>query len=180
MTSHSKKEDHLQGCYDQGFYDLLVVAKNPFCVNQNIFDSACVGGDGVPATPEKEIMANQAPLESPSLDNAPSTADVCEAGQFMNGQFNMVQYGEKSTGTKVGAARKRKRQPADVPSEEGGEFKSHLFSMLQTSSAVLTAHVESQNVNSRLDREQRKEQMESLVGVLNKLADSLGKIAERL
>ncbi|MCO5593321.1 hypothetical protein L7F22_047331 [Adiantum nelumboides] len=179
MTSDTKKEDHLQGCYDQGFYDLLVVAKNSFCANQTIFDSACVG-DGVPATPEKEIMVNQAPLESPSLDNAPSTADVCEAGQFINGQFNVVQYGEKSTGTKVGAGRKRKRQPADVPNEETGDFKSQLFSMLQTSSAVLTAHVESQNVNSRLDREQRKEQMESLVGVLHKLADALGKIADRL
>eukprot|EP00250_Pteridium_aquilinum_P016200 c22999_g1_i1 orf=574-1113(-) len=179
MTSLTKKEDHLQGCFDQGFFDLLV-AKNPYCANQTIFDGACVGGDGVPATPEKEIMVNQTPLESPSLDNAPSAADVCEAGQFINGQFQVVQYAEKPTGTKAGTGRKRKRQAVDASNEEMGDFKTHIFSMLQTSSAVLTAHVDSQNVNSRLDREQRKEQMDSLVGVLHKLADALGKIAERL
>lgn len=106
--------------------------------------------------------------------------DVCEAGQFINGQFNVVQFGEKPAGTKVGAGKKRKRQSVDAANEETVDFKSHIFSMLQTSSAVLTAHVESQNVNSRLDREQRKEHMEGLVGVLHKLADALGKVAERL
>ncbi|KAH7286672.1 hypothetical protein KP509_32G017400 [Ceratopteris richardii] len=179
MSSDNKKADQLQGCYDQAFYDLLVSAKDSFCANQAVFESTCVGDDEVPATPEKEIMMNQAPLESPSLDSVP-TADVCEVGQSINGQFSMAQYGDKSAGPRIGAGRKRKKQSIDASNGDMHEFKSHLSSLLQTSSAVLTAHVESQNVNSRLDREQRKEQMESLVGVLNKLADALGKIADRL
>lgn len=179
MTSHAKKENHLQGCFDQGFFDPLVT-KNPYCAGQVIFDSGCIGGDGVPATPEKEIMGNQTPLESPPLDNAPPATGMCDAGRFNNGQFSMIQYEGKPPATNATARRKRKRQPADPSNEETDDFKSQLYSMLETSSQVLTAHVESQNVNSQLDRNQRKEHMESLVGVLGKLADALGKIAEKL
>lgn len=179
MTSHIKKENPLQGCFDQGYFDPLVT-KNTYCADQVLFDSSCVGGDGVPTTPEKETMGLQVPLESPPLVSAPPATGTSNAPRFNNPQYNVMQCDGKAVATSASANKKRKRQSADSPTEETDNFKSQLCSMLETSSRVLTAHVESQNANSQLDRNQRKEHMESLVGVLGKLADAVGKIAERL
>lgn len=40
--------------------------------------------------------------------------------------------------------------------------------------------MEAQNLNFQLDREQRKDQANSLVLVLGRLADALGRIADKL
>lgn len=51
---------------------------------------------------------------------------------------------------------------------------------IQAHHTNIQAQIEAHNLNSQLDRTQRKEQGESLVGVLGKLAEALGKIAEKL
>ena len=45
---------------------------------------------------------------------------------------------------------------------------------------MLAAQLEAQNQNCELDREQRKDQANSLVLVLGRLADALGRIADKL
>ena len=45
---------------------------------------------------------------------------------------------------------------------------------------MLTAQLEAQNINFQLDREQRKDHADGLVTVLNKLANALGKLADKL
>jgi hypothetical protein len=45
---------------------------------------------------------------------------------------------------------------------------------------MVAAQLEAQNINLQLDRDQRKEQTDSLLVVLNKLADSVSKIADKL
>jgi hypothetical protein len=45
---------------------------------------------------------------------------------------------------------------------------------------MVAAQLEAQNVNSRLNREQRKDQVSSLLGVLGKVADALYRIADEL
>ncbi|KAI5070751.1 hypothetical protein GOP47_0015094 [Adiantum capillus-veneris] len=177
MTSHIKKESRLQGYIDQGYFD-PVVSKNPYCAGQIIFDSGYTGGD-VPTTPEKETFGLPTPPESPPFINAYPATGVCNTTRHTNPQFNMVQCDGKLAVTSS-ANKKRKRQPAESIAEETDDFKSQLYSMLETSSRLLTAHVESQNANSQLDRNQRKEHMDSLVNVLGKLADAVGKLAERL
>ena len=105
---------------------------------------------------------------------------MCDSARFNNGQLNVIQHEGKVGASNANTRRKRKRPVGDSSNEETDEFKSQLYSMLESNSQVLTAHLESQNVNSELDRNQRKEQMESLIGVLGKLTDALTKIADRL
>ena len=105
---------------------------------------------------------------------------MCDSARFNNGELNAMQHEGKVVASNANARRKRKRPVGDSTNEETDEFKSQLYSMLESNSQVLTAHLESQNVNSELDRNQRKDQMESLIGVLGKLADALTKIADRL
>ncbi|PKU74481.1 hypothetical protein MA16_Dca003684 [Dendrobium catenatum] len=52
--------------------------------------------------------------------------------------------------------------------------------MLDRNNRMLATQLESQNINTQLDREQRKDQVNGLLGVLNKLADALGRIADKL
>ena len=55
-----------------------------------------------------------------------------------------------------------------------------MVDVLEKNAKMLSAQLESQNVNFQLDREQRKDDVSSLIGVLNKLADALGRIADKL
>ncbi|GLT48069.1 hypothetical protein SLA2020_217110 [Shorea laevis] len=73
--------------------------------------------------------------------------------------------------------RKRKRCGAD---EEMSSLRHQLINVLERNGKTLTAQLESQNTNFQLDREQRKRHTDSLVDVLNKLADALGRIADKL
>ncbi|XP_008791026.1 trihelix transcription factor ASR3 [Phoenix dactylifera] len=90
------------------------------------------------------------------------------------------------------------KQPADnleneSPSQEGQKrrrtsqdragdinLQSQLIEVLERNSRMLTAQLEAQNVNCQLDRDQRKDQTNSLLSVLGKLADALGRIADKL
>lgn len=56
----------------------------------------------------------------------------------------------------------------------------HLIDVLERNGKMLTAQLEAQNTNFQLDREQRRNNADGLVAVLNKLADALGKIADKL
>lgn len=90
------------------------------------------------------------------------------------------------------------KQPADnldngSPSQEGQKrrrtsqdgggdinLQGQLIEVLERNSRMLTAQLEAQNINCQLDRDQRKDQTNSLLGVLGKLADALGRIADKL
>ncbi|XP_019708292.2 trihelix transcription factor ASR3 [Elaeis guineensis] len=90
------------------------------------------------------------------------------------------------------------KQPADniengSPSQEGQKrrrtsqdgagdinLQSQLIEVLERNSRMLTAQLEAQNINCQLDRDQRKDQTNSLLSVLGKLADALGRIADKL
>ena len=76
------------------------------------------------------------------------------------------------------SARKKRKHAAE--DELHDEIKTQLYSLLENNSRVLESHIESQNLNSQLDRNQRKEHAENLVSVLSKLADAMEKIADRL
>lgn len=59
-------------------------------------------------------------------------------------------------------------------------MQNQLVDVLERNGKMLTAQLEAQNANFQLDREQRKDDVSSLIGVLNKLADALGRIADKL
>jgi len=59
-------------------------------------------------------------------------------------------------------------------------LQGQLVEILDRSSQMVAAQLEAQNINSRLDREQRKDQVGSLLSVLGKVADALYRIADKL
>ena len=59
-------------------------------------------------------------------------------------------------------------------------MQPQLIEILEKNGKMLTTQLEAQNINFKLDREQRKDQGDSLIVVLNKLADALGRIADKL
>ncbi|KAJ6428458.1 hypothetical protein OIU84_023813 [Salix udensis] len=77
--------------------------------------------------------------------------------------------------------RKRKRFAIDGDGdEETFSLQNHLIDVLGRNGKMLTAQLEAQNINFQLDREQRKDHADGLVAVLNKLANALGKLADKL
>lgn len=82
-------------------------------------------------------------------------------------------------GARPEEGRKRKRFAADGD-EETNTLQSQLMEILERNGRMLSAQLEAQNTNFQLDREQRKDHMDSLVAVLDKVAGALGRIADKL
>ncbi|RCV06569.1 hypothetical protein SETIT_1G173200v2 [Setaria italica] len=75
----------------------------------------------------------------------------------------------------------QKRPRTDEEAGEGAtDLQSKLIQILDRNSRMVAAQLEVQNQNCELDREQRKDQANSLVLVLGRLADALGRIADKL
>uniref|UniRef100_A0A0D9ZK63 Myb-like domain-containing protein n=1 Tax=Oryza glumipatula TaxID=40148 RepID=A0A0D9ZK63_9ORYZ len=73
-----------------------------------------------------------------------------------------------------------KRQRSDDASGEAPDLQGQLIEILDRSSRMVAAQLEAQNINCQLDREQRKDQVSSLLGVLGKVADALYRIADKM
>ena len=73
--------------------------------------------------------------------------------------------------------RKRKRLATDGDEDT---LQYQLVDVLDRNGKMLSAQLEAQNINFQLDREQRKDYTSNLVAVLDKLADALGRIADKL
>lgn len=74
----------------------------------------------------------------------------------------------------------RKRKRIALDGDEEAILQEELIGILEKNGKLLTAQLEAQNMNFQLDREQRKHHADGLVAVLNKLADALGRIADKL
>lgn len=168
-----RESNKLQGCYEQALFDAEInpseIMFNSSLIQQTN-DALFVPLGNVALNSKKEMMESPVPVESPPVDTA--------AGEYASGTFAFTSCQEKTT---LPSASKRKRKhPLNASEEEHDEIKSHLLALLENNSRILAAHVQSQNLNSQLDRDQRKEHADSLVAVLGKLADALGRIADRL
>lgn len=75
--------------------------------------------------------------------------------------------------------RKRKRFAFDGGDDETS-MQNQLVDVFERNGKLLAAHLDAQNSHFQLDREQRKDHTDSVVAVLNKLADALVRIAEKL
>lgn len=80
----------------------------------------------------------------------------------------------------TGEGRKRKRPAAEAGDEEAPGLQDRLVDAVERNGRLLREQFELQDMNSRLDREQKRDQANGLLAVLDKLADALGKIADKL
>ena len=82
-------------------------------------------------------------------------------------------------GTTSREGRKRRRFSTSGD-DETNTLEYELIEALERNGRMVNAQLEAQNANFQLDREQQRGHMDSLVSVLNKLADALGRIADKL
>ena len=73
--------------------------------------------------------------------------------------------------------RKRKRLATDGEEET---LQSQLIDVLEKNGKMLHDQLEAQKLNFQLDRQQQKDTASNIVAVLDKLADALGRIADKL
>ncbi|XP_050223996.1 trihelix transcription factor ASR3 [Mercurialis annua] len=142
-------------------------------------------------SPEKESTVAK---EIPLIKTAPATVGIAAPTPISEKQYQPSPLTDQHQGTpnekqtpsnpEMGSTshetRKRKRFESMDGEEETTHIQNQLIGVLERNGKMLSAQLEAQNSNSQLDREQRKNHADSMVAVLNKLADALGKIADKL
>ncbi|KAK2973844.1 hypothetical protein RJ640_011772 [Escallonia rubra] len=140
-----------------------------------------LGHDEVGASPEKELPpVKEAPATSVP---APTPISAKQYEPFSQGRSPQGATHEKAptSNPEIGTPHDgRKRKRFTVDGDEETNLQHQLVEALERNGRLLTSQLEAQNTNSELDREQRKDHVNSLVTVLNKLADAFGRIADKL
>nr|XP_017256610.1 PREDICTED: trihelix transcription factor ASR3-like [Daucus carota subsp. sativus] len=73
----------------------------------------------------------------------------------------------------------KRRRMSRVESRDGN-LEDRLVKVLERNASSFNAHLEAQNMNHKLDRDQQRYQNENLVAALDKIAGALTKIADKL
>ncbi|KAJ7945605.1 Trihelix transcription factor ASR3 [Quillaja saponaria] len=138
--------------------------------------------DEAGGSPEKEAVGNEGPAAASAI---PAPVPISEK-QYLPLPMRCQGEGitkekQSSPNPEIGSTseglKKRKRFTTDVEEEN---LQYQLVDILERNGKMLTAQLEAQNTNSQMDREQRKGHADTLVAVLNKLAEALGRIADKL
>ncbi|CAH8389362.1 unnamed protein product [Eruca vesicaria subsp. sativa] len=180
MRNDVRRERKLPGFFDREVYDIVDGGVVP-PVNPGLALGLA------PASTEVEEPGRS--LEK--LSSAKSLQDVIDkekqAASEAADQGGLKERHQEAANPEAGSTsqeeRKRKRT-SDGEEEGGGEAtksrQDQLIEILERNGQLLAAQLEVQNTNLKLDREQRKDHGDNLVAVLNKLADAVAKIADKL
>lgn len=87
---------------------------------------------------------------------------------------------DKWTGANSKEKCKRKRISLDGYVETDNDLQDQLINVLEENFQMLSAQIQAKTINYERDRNQRKDQNDSLIEVLNKLTDAVVKIADKL
>lgn len=201
MRNDLRREKKLPGFFDREVYDILdssdqdnnsntpLALPPPPPPPPPVFDSGrCAASDDglfsdseqhhhhqhivnpLPSTSEFRHLTDKQPQNLPQRQASapgPDAAATHEKQPFSNPDVGATQEG-----------RKRKR-----PAAEGDEemyLQHQLIETLERNGTILSSQLEVQNNNFQSDMELRKDHGNSLIAVLNKLADALGRIADKL
>ncbi|KAM0047419.1 putative transcription factor MYB family [Helianthus debilis subsp. tardiflorus] len=193
MRNDLRRERKLPGFFDREVYDILdgggpspaslVLSLAPSAEtteNEVVFDSGrtAAADDGLfsdevikEATPAAPISATEYESFSQGVPPPPPAPAPAAA-----------QDKETSPGPQ-GRERDRKRKrdaAAAAAEEEEMSLEKQLIEAMERNGRLLSSQLEIQNANSQLDREQRKDEANTLFSVLNKLADAMVRIADKL
>ncbi|KAJ1270749.1 hypothetical protein BS78_06G075300 [Paspalum vaginatum] len=130
------------------------------------------GGQAVPFFPET--------ARASSLSVHEKSTDVPRQASTEQGTSKGKQPEQIAEDSPAQCRQKRQRSDDDASGRSATDVQGQLIEILDRSSQMVAAQLEAQNINSRLDREQRKDQVSSLLGVLGKVADALYRIADKL
>ncbi|KAK9108607.1 hypothetical protein Syun_024618 [Stephania yunnanensis] len=205
MRTDSRRERKLPGFFDREVYDMLdgaaasveAAAARP----AEEEDEAVVFDSGRTAAADEGLFSDFEPSESPEKERIaaataavagsptagvqgayPITEEYCPTAfggysdQGIENEKRHAPNPEKASTAHEG--QKRRRLSSDEI--QYSSLQEKLIKVLDRNSRMLMAQLEAQNINCELDRDQRKDQANSLVAVLSKLADAVGRIADKL
>ncbi|CAH2059580.1 unnamed protein product [Thlaspi arvense] len=192
MRNDIRRERKLPGFFDKEVYDIVDGGVIPPAIPPALSLGLAPASAGFLTD-----LDRREPARSPDkLDSSPapskSVQDVIEKEkQAACGadQGRVKDKHQEATNPEAGSTsqeeRKRKRTCAGEDKEEEEEegtksMQNQLIQILERNGQLLAAQLEIQNSNLKLDREQRKDHGDNLVAVLNKLADAVAKIADKL
>ncbi|XP_066348785.1 trihelix transcription factor ASR3-like isoform X2 [Miscanthus floridulus] len=133
----------------------------------------------IPGEQAVPFFLETARASSLSVHVSEKTADVPRQASSEQGTSKEKQP-EQITDSPAQCGQKRQRSDDNASGRAATSLQGQLVEILDRSSQMVAAQLEAQNINSRLDREQRKDQVSSLLGVLGKVADALYRIADKL
>jgi len=178
MNVELRRERKLPGCFDSEVYDILdsAVAATAVPVAVAAPVSEVVGDEEVhiydsnrKVNGEDELFSD---LEKDDHVISPVPISVSEK------QFVPLLSGFQGEGNARGE-RKRKRFATEDNQEEES-VQSELIEVLEKNGKMLCEQLEAQNKSLQLDRQQQNQTATNMVAVLDKLANALGRIADKL
>ncbi|KAK9050890.1 hypothetical protein SSX86_027515 [Deinandra increscens subsp. villosa] len=197
MRNDLRRERKLPGFFDREVYDILDGGGGgDDDNNKKSSSSSLVLLSLAPEATEKEDK--EVGFDSPEKEAAAPTPPVSAAAATGGGggyeSFSQGvppppagDRGDKETSPSRSPSpgpevRKRKRDDDAGAAAAEGEMsvQKQLIEAMERNGRLLTSQLEIQNTNSQLDREQRKNDANSLFSVLNKLADAMVRIADKL
>ncbi|KAJ1382439.1 Myb-like domain [Sesbania bispinosa] len=132
----------------------------------------------VGASPEKkDVLASSKDIPAPIPISEKQYQPLLRACQVEGVTNEKQPTSNPEMGSTSQGERKRKRLATDGEEET---LQYQLIDVLERNGKILSTQLEAQNINFQLDREQRKDYACNLVAVLDKLADALGRIADKL
>ncbi|RZR90746.1 hypothetical protein BHM03_00018693 [Ensete ventricosum] len=205
MRSDLRREKRLPGFFDREVYDILDGAAGAAVAEEEgkngsgraaaagaeeeeaVFDSGRTAAEDGLFSDFDEEKEGEEDEEEDSAPPLQPVAAVPISGKWINYLicFNYAattkdkqqDYNpEKGSPSREG----QKRRRTSPEGAEDNDLQNRLIKVLEMNSRMLTAQLEAQNINCQLDRDQRKDQTNSLLAVLGKLADALGRIADKL
>ncbi|XAR48244.1 hypothetical protein NMG60_11030999 [Bertholletia excelsa] len=208
MRNDLRRERKLPGFFDREVYDILdsgtvgqtrlELGPPPSAAEEEaapeeteaVFDSgrSAAAEDGTFSDFEQPLAAEEAEKDFRSSQEVHTTTvpaipisekqyRPCPEGCPSQGPTQQTSNPEMGATSQEG--RKRRRFAADGD-EEMTTLQSRLIEALERNGRLVSEHLEAQNNNFELERDQRKDHMGSLVAVLNRMADALGRIADKL
>ncbi|KAG2327844.1 hypothetical protein Bca4012_036866 [Brassica carinata] len=183
MRNDVRRERKLPGFFDREVYDIVDGGVVP-PANPGLALGLAPASTSVeePARSLEKLSSASAPKSLLDVIDKEKQA-ACEAAD----QGRMKERHQEAANPEAGSTsqeeRKRKRTSTGEDEEEGEATKSRqdqLIEVVERNGQLLAAQLEVQNTNLKLDREQRKDHDDNLVAVLNKLADAVAKIADKL
>ncbi|KAH7516810.1 trihelix transcription factor ASR3 isoform X1 [Ziziphus jujuba] len=136
-------------------------------------------------SPEKEAAAKEGPGIAMGIPAVPISEKQGQPvlrgchGQGQGASNEKQPAPNPEIGSTSKDVRKRKRFAFDGGDDETS-LQNQLIDVFERNGKLLAARLDAQNSHFELDREQRKDHTASVVAVLNKLADALVRIAEKL
>ncbi|KAK7273178.1 hypothetical protein RIF29_14226 [Crotalaria pallida] len=207
MRNDLRRERKLPGYFDREVYDILdaaspaaaaaaaaaagnvtvAVAEQMGDVEVHLYDSNRKVGseDGLFSDTERDevflhVKDVPAPVPISEKQYQPLLLQGCQGegnGQGATNDNKQPPSNNPETGSTSQEGRKRKRFATDGEEET---LQSQLIDVLERNSKMLQDQLEAQNINFQLDRQQQKDTASNIVAVLDKLADALGRIADKL